>query len=148
MLHTRLVRLVLLAVALGCSGDTVGLSVGPTGVSGGTGGTSSAGDLALLGSWRRTLVFSDAFGITRTSETTWTFASQGTAARIVVATNLVDGASDALVTLAHWRTQGRSVVIDFLAPDTGQATFEWRIERDVLGDILFLDATAFRRVVR
>lgn len=100
-------------------------------------------DAALVGSWWRILLFTDEDGTAHASETTWRFDSGGSASRTVVATNLTFGFFDTVVANARWHTEsGGTVVITFVAPDSGTVRFAYRISRDTL----VLDTRAFLRV--
>ena len=107
---------------------------------GGTGGPTS--DISITGTWQRTLVFFDEFGFLHSSETTWTFAADGTAERTVVTTNVTLGASDTTFTQARWRVEGTQVIIDFTAPTPGTITLEFFLQ----GTMLFLAGQEYERV--
>ncbi|HEX6314652.1 MAG TPA: hypothetical protein VFZ73_07320 [Gemmatimonadaceae bacterium] len=107
---------------------------------GGTGGPTS--DISITGTWQRTLVFFDEFGFLHSSETTWTFAADGTAERTVVTTNVTLGASDTTFTQARWRVEGTQVIIDFTAPTPGTITLEFFLQ----GTTLFLAGQEYERV--
>ncbi|HSJ65642.1 MAG TPA: hypothetical protein VK922_17250 [Gemmatimonadaceae bacterium] len=99
-------------------------------------------DATLVGSWWRILLFTDDDGTTHASETTWRFDSDGSATRTVVASNLTYGFFDTVVAGARWRTEGGTVVITYVSPDTGTVRFAYRVR----GDTLRLDTREFLRV--
>jgi len=106
----------------------------------GSGGPTTT--ITIEGTWRRTLVFFDDFGFLHSSETTWTFAPSGLAARTVVTTSVTLGAADTSLTQARWRVDGWNVVIDFTAPTPGTIALEVR----VVGTTLFLAGQEYQRV--
>lgn len=112
----------------------------PIGELQGSGGPSTSTSIA--GTWRRTLVFFDEFGFMHSSETTWTFATGGTAQRTVVATNVTLGAADTLVTEARWRIDGTTLTIEFTAPSPGTITLDVRVQSTTL----FLAGQEYQRV--
>jgi hypothetical protein len=109
-------------------------------VTGGGGGTAAS--TSIVGTWQRTLVFFDDFGFMHSSETTWEFASGGTAERSVVTTNVTLGASDTAFTAARWRLEGTNLIIDFTAPTPGTITLEARVQ----GTSLFLAGQEYLRI--
>ena len=104
--------------------------------------TGGAIDDALVGNWRRTFLFVDEFGFSHSIETTWQFAGDGTAVRTVVTTNLTLQVSDVTVTVARWRIEGTSIVLDFQSPDTGQVILDFVI----VGNQLTLAGEVYTRV--
>lgn len=117
-----------LLAATGCSVSEAGLGIGPGRSGNGTGNTS----LALVGRWERFVLFTDAGGAVHASETLWDFRTDGTALRTVVTRNLTDGFADAITTIANWRVQGSTLVLEFVSPASGTAQFFFHINRDVL----------------
>jgi hypothetical protein len=95
----------------------------------------------LVGSWWRILLFTDENGTAHASETTWRFEGDGDARRTVVATNLTHGFFDSVVADAVWRTEGGTVVITFVAPNSGTVHFAYRVSVDTL----LLDTRSFVR---
>lgn len=138
------VAAVLLVIALAaCDG------LGPVGpedrLVGAVGGGADTGDNvndALIGNWRRTFVFVDEFGFAHAIETTWQFAGDGTAVRTIVTSNLTLQVSDVIVTVARWRVQGGSIVLEFQSPDTGQVILDFVI----VGNELTLAGEIYSRV--
>lgn len=106
------------------------------------GGAGGAVNTALQGTWQRTLVFFDDVGFLHSSETTWTFGPGGSATRTIVTTNHTLGAADTSVTVARWRLDGTSVVIDFTAPSPGTIVLDVRVQ----GTTLFLAGQEYRRI--
>ena len=96
----------------------------------------------IEGTWRRTLVFFDDFGFLHSTETTWTFEAGGTASRTSVTTNVAAGISDTSLTLARWRIEGTTVIIDFTAPSPGTITLSVIVQ----GTTLFLAGQEYQRV--
>lgn len=88
------------------------------------------------------MLFTDENGTLHASETTWDFAASGTATRTVVASNLTYGFFDSVVAGARWRTEGGTVVITYVSPDSGTVRFAYRVS----GDTLVMDTRAFLRV--
>lgn len=107
-----------------------------------TGGGGPITTTTIDGTWRRTLVFFDDFGFMHSSETTWTFETDGTAERSVVTTNVTLGASDTTFTQAGWRIDGTNVVIEFIAPSPGSITLAFRVQ----GTTLFLAGQEYQRI--
>lgn len=151
------IGLALLGGAVGCSGDlsaVTGTSAAGAGTTGtgatGTGTTtpsaSSTFDAALLGRWRRVVLFTATDGTSNSSETTWTFAGDGSALRTVVSRNISYGLADAVNAAASWRTEGSTVVITYRPPDRGTVRFAYAVERSAFGDALRLNSQSFVRV--
>ena len=125
-------------LAASCGGDGV---VGPGGAR--FARTGSAGIIdPLVGSWRRAVFFVDDFGVARSSETTWRFASDGSVTRTVVTRNLTVGLADVSLSSGSWRPEGGTVVIDLVTPSVVQLQFTVR----VVGDQLELSGQPFLRV--
>jgi hypothetical protein len=134
------VLLVVLACTLAaCDGPGVVDPRHPVIAGVGTGGSVSA---SVTGAWRRTLFFVDEFGFAHSSETTWEFRQEGTAVRTVVARNHTLGIADVIVTVARWRTEGTQLRIEFVSPQPGQITLEFRL----VGTQLFLAGETFDRL--
>jgi hypothetical protein len=134
--------------AAGCAGEVTGVA-GGSGVAVTVGSGASpvtALDPALLGRWRRAVVFSGADGSVNSSETTWTFAGDGSALRTVVARNVTSGYADAVSASASWRTEGGTVVITYRPPDFGTARFAYSLDRTGGRDVLYLGSQAYARV--
>ena len=113
--------------------------IGTVGSGADTGGNANT---ALVGSWRRTFFFVDEFGFSHAIETTWQFAGDGTAVRTTITTNLTLQVSDVTVTIARWRIQGGSIVLEFTSPDSGQVILDFVI----VGDELTLAGEIYSRV--
>lgn len=129
-----------------CDGERVNITgtIGaPRPGSGATagGGGSTTIDSRLVGQWSRTVLFQDNFGAVHASRTTWRFASNASASRAVVASNLTFGMVDSVVTAARWRTAGGSVVVTYLPEGSGTATFEYFFQ----GSALILGGITFER---
>ena len=150
--RVRLRRLALAAAAVllaACAGDAITGNAAPpgptgTGTTGQTGGTNAEG--RLVGRWSRTIYFYDDSGDLHSSETLWTFASDGNGARTVYARNVTWGYEDAVVTLVRWSVDGSDVVVAYQAPDSGTARFSYRFEPSFTGDLLWLGDLRFVRV--
>lgn len=97
---------------------------------------------ALVGTWRRTIFFIDDFGVSRSSETTWQFAGDGTVTRLLLSRNLTFGLVDAQVAAGRYRVEGSRVVIDLLTPSEVRFEFEVRI----VGTELQLAGQSYLRV--
>ena len=97
-------------------------------------------DAALIGTWRRSLYFTDDAGNAYLSETTWTFRSSGDATRTVVAVSFDRGFADRIVSHARWTASGGELVVTWLPPRTGTTRLEYRAEafRLMLGGDVFL----------
>lgn len=95
-----------------------------------TGAGASA--LSVVGSWRRIVYFIDDFGISRSSETTWQFGSDGTAVRVQVARNYTFGLVDVLVSAGQYRMEGTRVIIDLTSPSVTQLSYDVRRTGDQL----------------
>jgi hypothetical protein len=127
-------------VVAGTGCDSPGL-FGPPGrqVASFGGGTSAA--TALTGTWRHALFFFDDFGFANSTETTWQFASDGTAVRTIITRNITLGASDVAITVARWRVSGTRIIIDFVSPTTGTVELDFSIS----GNQLLLSGQTFER---
>jgi hypothetical protein len=132
-----------LGLALGACGDSTGrLSTGPLiRATTGGGATSSIAD-ALVGTWRRTIVFHDDAGFPHASETTWRFDGSGAVTRVVVARDLASGLADVIVATGRWRVDGGTLVVTFDPPVGG----ETRLDVRVAGDTLYLASQPYLRV--
>jgi len=115
----------LLLAAAACSGEGNGVLAPRTPVivnegGGGTPGTPAVVD-ALVGQWFRLVYFNDTTGATgvTTSETTWEFRRDGTAARTVVSRVIATGFSDGVLTNATWSASGTTLSITLLPPGAG-----------------------------
>jgi len=143
LIQSRTARLVLVSALFiaGCdTGPVQPVGRRPGGLlGGGAGGTVNT---SLLGTWQRTLVFFDDFGFLHSSETTWAFGAGGSATRTIVTTNHTLGAADTSVTVARWRLDGTSVVIDFTAPSPGTIVLEVRVQ----GTTLLLAGQEYQRI--
>lgn len=95
-----------------------------------TGG--GAGALSVVGNWRRIVYFIDDFGISRSTETTWQFASDGSAVRVQVARNYSFGLVDVLVSAGRYRVEGTRILIDLTSPSVTQLSYEVRRNGDQL----------------
>ncbi len=118
----------LLLASTACSVSDASFGTGP----GRSGGGTVNSSFALLGRWERVVFFTDAGGTVHASETLWDFRSDGTALRTVVTRNLTDGFADAITTIANWRVQGSTLVLDFVSPASGTSRFFFHISRDIL----------------
>lgn len=151
MRRSPLLALALLVALAGCpAGIEVTGTAGAPG-SGATGGTgsgsgggsgSSAAGAALVGKWARTVWVTDAAGELHSSQTVWSFLSDGEASRAVVSWDAATGYSDTVVTWFWWRVNGSQLELDYQPPDAGSIGFGWKIESGVL----YLGGTAFNRV--
>lgn len=109
----------------------------------GTGATSGTGtvDTRLVGRWSRTVLIQDNGGSIHASRTSWRFGSDASATRAVVASNLTFGLVDSVVTQARWRVQNGGLIVTYLAPSSGEARFDYRLQ----GATLILGGLAFDR---
>lgn len=141
MLAAAVTATLLLLVACD-DGGTVGLRTPATIPAGGAPlPGSSPGAREVVGTWTRTLAFSDGFGGFNTSETTWTFAPTGVATRLVIARNLAAALADTVATRGTWNTSGDQLTFSFDPPLTGAVSYRYR----VVPDTLYLDELAFAR---
>lgn len=99
-------------------------------------------DTVVVGTWTFKISFVDDFGVPRSTETTWTFNSDGSAIRSVITRNFLDGIADRRDSFARWVVQGDQLVIDFTSPFTGRVplTFQRNGDRLILGGQTFLRA--------
>lgn len=111
-----------LLLAVGCDGPGV-VSPGRVRIAT-TGGVAAS--QAIVGTWRRTVYFVDDFGISRSTETSWQFGADGTAARAQVARNYTFGLVDVLVSAGRYRVEGTRVIIDLVTPTPTQLAYEVR----------------------
>jgi hypothetical protein len=138
------------AATLGaCSGELTGIAGSTTTALTAGGSTSRAGvrlDPALIGRWHRAVVFASYDGSTNSSETTWSFAGDGSALRTVISRNLTFGLADAVSDPALWRVEGGTVVIDFGPLGSAPARFAYYVERRAGGELLSLGGQRYTRV--
>jgi hypothetical protein len=128
-----------LALTVAACGERTGLTsviVGP-GRSGGS--VTGTIDSRLIGRWSTVVLFQGSDGSIHASRTTWTFGSDASASRAVIASNLTFGLVDSVVTRARWRSEGSAVVITYLPEGTGSARFDYFLQdmRLILGGIAF-----------
>jgi hypothetical protein len=142
--RTRLATLTLLvagAFTSACEGDFYAA----TGVFAGGGAIIAPQPSELVGTWRRVEVVSGTSGPTRSSETTWTFGTDGAAVFTGVARSSTAEFSDVLVRRGRWRTEGSVIVVKFL--DTGASTVQltWTLVHTSSGTTLILDGDEYDR---
>lgn len=119
------------------------------------GGAPAAGDSAavafdpaVVGSWTRILLFTDAAGIQRGSQLTYSFRSDSLFTRTLISSNFTAGIEDTVVESGRWFTSGGNL---YLRYNPGQANetsarFSYRIARRSDGNsILLLDDSGFVR---
>ena len=147
--RTALALVVLAWLAAGCDGErtTITGTIGaPRPVNPGTTGsgtTAGTRDSRLVGkSWSRVVLLQDNAGVVHSSRTTWHFGADGIATRSVVAANLTFGMVDQVVTFARWRTQGATIVLDYLPEGSGSARFEYFFQ----GTTLILGGLGFEQL--
>lgn len=133
------VLVALAGVVAACDASGV---VNPDHPSVGFGGNTTTISQSLVGSWRHTFEFVDDFGFANATETTWTFAADGSARRSIVTRNLTVGSADTLLTTARWSASGDSLTIEFTSPSPG--TFQFSVS--VQGNQLTLAGEAYARV--
>jgi hypothetical protein len=134
--------LALLVTLAACDSGRLGAPRGSTGSIGGTGGTTTTS--GIVGSWRRILYFLSEDGSAGSNETTWRFASDGSASRVTVTRNFTAGLADAQTLDARWEALTQSVRITYLPPSAG--TFEYSVR--INGDTLYLASQAYGRIAR
>ena len=120
-----------------CDGPGVVSPRGSGVVRAGTTGTS----LSVVGTWRRTVYFFDAFGAAHASETSWQFNADGAVARVQVSRNLTFGIADVLVSAGRYRLEGTRVLVDLVTPEPVQLAFEVRRsgnQLELAGETYFL----------
>ncbi len=123
----------------GCdAGGTVGLSTDPP-LGPVAGAPLPARD--VVGTWTRTVAFTDGSGGVSSSETVWTFAPDGVAVRLLVARNLTAGVADTMVTRGRWSVAGDLFEFRFDPPRTGSVAFRYR----ATATTLHLDELTFAR---
>jgi hypothetical protein len=104
-------------------------------------------DGSLVGSWRRVeIVGGSAAPGSRSTETTWTFDSEGAVVQQAVARNLSGSLISGTTRRGRWRTEGGVVVVDFTAPTAERRNYTWHVERFTGGERLLLDGVAYARV--
>lgn len=135
-----LLALALGATLAGCMAGDFQLATGPRA---GTIGTSGDGTLApaLVGVWDRSIVF-ESGGQLLGSQTTWTFRSDGSATRVVIARNYTLGLTDVTSATATWQVTGDIITIAYLSPPGGTVTFRVAVS----GGVLTLDGVSFTRI--
>ncbi len=103
------------------------------------GGTSNS---AVIGTWTRTVQTVDDAGKPLTVETTWAFNSDATALRSIITRDVTTGTSQRQDAFGNWQVVGTELVIDFVAPFTGQQKLTFSREGDqlILGGQTFLRA--------
>jgi hypothetical protein len=123
------------------TGTTGGRTGTNAGIGTGTGGTSGTGatDARFVGQWSHTLLLQDNAGVLHASRTTWRFASNASASRAVVASNLTFGLVDSVVTRATWRIEGGRLAVSYLPAGSGEARFDYLFQGAtlILGGIPF-----------
>jgi hypothetical protein len=132
---------VLLLVLAACDSGRLSAPRGTftTGTTGTTGGSAAS---ALVGTWRRVLLFFADDGSASSNETTWRFNSDGTASRLTVTRNFTAGLFDAQTVDARWEALAQSVRITYLPPSSGTFEFSFRITNDTL----YLASQGYSRV--
>ena len=149
-------RAMIVALAMGaitalaaCDGEITGL-VGAPRTALGAGGATAGGavrlDPALIGRWQRTVVFTGADGSLNSSETSWSFAGDGSALRTVVTGNLTFGLADVVSTAALWRVEGGTLVIAFRPVGSAAVRFPYFIERGIGVELLTFGGQRYARV--
>ena len=104
-------------------------------------------DGALVGSWRRVEIVGGSVPAgSRSTETTWTFASEGAVVQQAVVRNLSGSLITGTTRRGLWRTEGGVVVVDFTAPTAERRHYTWLVERFTGGERLLLDGVAYARV--
>ena len=98
--------------------------------------------LALVGQWRRTLVFADDFGGATVFATLWNFRADGTFTRSIVTSNVNSGLTETRFISGRWETQGNIVVLNV----DGAITPE-RLTFFVSGVTLILGGAEYVRVL-
>lgn len=96
----------------------------------------------LVGTWRRTVFFTDDFGISHSNETTFRFDEGGAVTRVQIDRNLIEGFASTLTSVGTWSLEGSNVVIDFVTPSSFRLQLSWRI----VGDTLELAGQSYLRV--
>lgn len=150
--------LIVFAAVLACSGVEVTepesglpssgpeLPVGGGPVSGDS--VASVFDPAVVGSWTRILLFTDAGGVERGSRLTYSFRSDSLFTRTLVTSNFTAGIEDTIVESGRWSTLAGVI---YLRYNPGQANesssrFSYRLARRSDGNaILLLDDSGFVR---
>lgn len=128
-----------LLLLVGCdAGGTVGLSDDPA-VRPVAGAPLPSRD--VVGTWTRTVAFTDGSGGVSSSETVWTFAPNGVAVRLVVARNFTAGVADTVITRGRWSVSGDRLDFRFDPPATGSVAFRYR----ATATTLHLDDLTFAR---
>jgi hypothetical protein len=105
----------------GCDGHGVAFRQRPIGR---VGTTSTS--LDFVGTWRRAVYFVDDFGFARSSETSWQFGGDGSAARVLVARNLSVGLVDVLVSAGRYRVENSRLIIELTSPAPSRREFDVR----------------------
>ena len=132
-------------LALGCERVDFSASLGPRGIraDGLTGQTARA----LVGRWFSTASAPSGAGADYTVETTWEFASDGTATRTVSVRTPVGQLIETGRTRAEWRAGAGALTLIFGPPSPLQIlTVPYAIDYTIEGTILYLDGVAFLRV--
>ncbi len=122
----------------GCDGHGV---VSPGSARFGRVGTTST-SLDFVGTWRRAVYFVDDFGFARSSETSWQFGGDGSAARVLVARNLSVGLVDVLVSAGRYRVENSRLIIELTSPAPSRLEFDVRRT----GEQLFIAGEPYLRV--
>jgi hypothetical protein len=104
------------------------------------GGGDSA-SVAIVGTWKHTVVFIDEYGMANDFSTIWTFDAGGEAIRNDITANVTQGVADTVITTGLWRVDSSLVVITFLQPSAGQLQMAVLVQ----GDVMFLGGQEFIR---
>ena len=123
----------------------------PTGGDGGGGEadtTVRTNDQALVGSWTRLLLFTDAGGTQRGSRLTYQFRSDSTFTRTLVTSNFTLGLEDTVVESGVWTGSLGTLLLrsNIGRPNESSTRFNYRLARRSDGNqILLLDDSGFVR---
>lgn len=138
---------VMTATLAACGGAPSGLDdASPVRFASGTATGTRAGDASLVGTWSRTLVIVDDRGDVTTSETVWTFTSDGRATRRIVTSNLSLGLADQTVAVGSWTTEGDVLVVRFAPPTGGELRLPFQVRVQFDGTQLVLGGQLFQLV--
>ena len=110
--------------------------------------TASTLDAAVVGEWTRILLFTDAGGIQRGSELTYSFRSDSLFTRTLISSNFTTGIEDTVVEFGRWSTGGGTLFLRFNPGRANETSsrFSYRIARRSDGNsILLLDDSGFVR---
>ena len=110
------------------------------------GESTTSPSAAVVGTWRRTVIFTSEGGSLVSSETVWTFDATGQFVRRITARDHSTGFSDVQFSSGRWRTDGGALEVTFDGPGGGTIRLAFQLGDG--GRVLVLGGQEFEREVR